>query len=349
MLSTAYMTVATPAAGWGWALPSRLTLLGAAALLGICNQLLTLPGLGSFVMMPLVHGSLPFDVCFFTCGVIAKRCNWLDSPLPHKWFFASLSGGLAALWLAAMAINYSQGGGLFMLNKYGGNDLVPPDASLTVCRDPRKLDDAAFYVDPSTNLTVNCGAANAYCTANGTWQPPCGEQPSAMDFFAYSTPCCSGVLHANSQCRAYKSGRSMHDVRAVTGPDPTPSFYYAAYAGFALVMGLFAVSFSVTILQFSRDHLNVSTKFSAFLGSGAYTVYLIHPWVVTPLTWAWVEILRNGGTKIVFPTDSSTSASPFDSDAQVWLGFCAVGSLSLLLLWSIAHVIRSLPGLNQVL
>jgi hypothetical protein len=125
-----------------------------------------------------------------------------------------------------------------------------------------------------------------------------------------------------------------------------PGYYYAIYAGFALVMGLFAVSFTVTILQFSRDHLNVSNRFTSFLSSAAYTVYLIHPLVITPLAWAYVGLLR---TKIVFPTDSSTSASRFDSDAHVWFGFCAVGSLSLCLLWPIAHVIRSLPGLNQIL
>jgi hypothetical protein len=35
MFSTAYMTVAKPAEGWGWALPSRLTLLCSGAMLGI--------------------------------------------------------------------------------------------------------------------------------------------------------------------------------------------------------------------------------------------------------------------------------------------------------------------------
>jgi hypothetical protein len=190
-------------------MPSRLALLGSGALLGICNQLLTLPAIGSFVMMPLVHGSLPFDVCFFTCGVIAKRCNWLNSPLPHKWFFAAHSGGLAAQWFAAVLVIYSQGGGLFMVNKYGGNDLVPADATLTICRDPGKLDRAAFYSDPTTNQTLNCGVVNAICTTNGTWLAACGEQLSAMDFFAYETVCCSGRCLACGPTTPCKSGRSI--------------------------------------------------------------------------------------------------------------------------------------------
>jgi hypothetical protein len=148
----------------------------------------------TFVMMPFLFGSLPFDVCFFTCGVIAKRCNWLDSPLPHRWFFAALAGGIAAVWFCAMVANYSHGGGLFMVNKYGGYDMVPPDASLTICRDPRRLDSAAVHTDPISKRTLTCGETNALCTANGTWQPeaPCGEQWSAMDYFASRTPCCSG-------------------------------------------------------------------------------------------------------------------------------------------------------------
>ena len=146
----------------------------------------------TFVMMPFLFGSLPFDVCFFTCGVIAKRCNWLDSPLPHRWFFAALAGGIAAMWFCAMVANYSHGGGLFMVNKYGGYDMLPPDASLTICRDPRRLDSAAVHTDPISKRTLTCGETNALCTANGTWQAPCGEQWSAMDYFASQTPCCSG-------------------------------------------------------------------------------------------------------------------------------------------------------------
>jgi hypothetical protein len=96
------------------------------------------------------------------------------------------------MWFCAMVANYSHGGGLFMVNKYGGYDMVPPDASLTICRDPRRLDSAAVHTDPISKRTLTCGETNALCTANGTWQAPCGEQWSAMDYFASQTPCCSG-------------------------------------------------------------------------------------------------------------------------------------------------------------
>ena len=31
--------------------------------------------------MPMANGSLPYDILFFTCGVLAKRGGWLDNPL----------------------------------------------------------------------------------------------------------------------------------------------------------------------------------------------------------------------------------------------------------------------------
>ena len=34
---------------------------------------------GGFVLMPITLGSLPFDILFFSAGVIAKRNEWLRS------------------------------------------------------------------------------------------------------------------------------------------------------------------------------------------------------------------------------------------------------------------------------
>jgi hypothetical protein len=326
MFSSVYMTFAEPASGWGWALPSRGALIGAALVLGLVQIAMLFPQIGNFVMMPFVHGSLPFDICFFACGIMAKRCNWLDSPLPHEWFFSSISGAIAVLWLVAMVLLYTLGGGLFMVNKYGGDGLIPADvADVSICTDPTKLDAAASYFDFASNQTLPCAVGNSICTANGTkWQAVCGSRSETTNFFVYATHCCSG-------------------------PGYQPSYTMVLYLAFGAAMGLFAVCFSITILQFSRKHLNFTNKFTSFLSSSAYTVYLIHPWIITPLTYLWVLILRAQGTRVEFPMDSSTSPSHLDSDSQIWFGFVAVGLVSLLLCWPIAHALRSLPGLKQIL
>ena len=152
---------------------------------------------------------------------------------------------------------------------------------------------------------------------------------------------------------AYQSWRhdiAGHSLCTVTGPIAWPGYLYALYLGFGIMLGLFAVSFSIAALEFSREYLNVSNDLSASINSAAYTVYLIQPLVLNSLAWVWVEILRSRGTKIEFPMNGGhASPSRLDSDVQVWLGFVVVGSASLLLCWPMAHVIRSLPGFNQIL
>lgn len=42
-----------------------------AVVIAMCSQ--------GFIAMPITFGSLPFDLAFFTAGILAKRNNWLDS------------------------------------------------------------------------------------------------------------------------------------------------------------------------------------------------------------------------------------------------------------------------------
>ena len=42
-----------------------------AVVIVMCSQ--------GFIAMPITFGSLPFDLAFFTGGILAKRNNWLDT------------------------------------------------------------------------------------------------------------------------------------------------------------------------------------------------------------------------------------------------------------------------------
>eukprot|EP01083_Nonionella_stella_P068275 181182_1 len=55
----------------------RLTIYG--AILGVIQLIVFILVGGSFIFMPITLGSLPFDIVFFTAGVIAKRNKWLSS------------------------------------------------------------------------------------------------------------------------------------------------------------------------------------------------------------------------------------------------------------------------------
>ena len=90
---------------------------GAGALLGLglglgALQGAQMVGFSLFPLMPISWGSLPFDVCFFYAGVIAKRNGWLDDPLPRRLVLAARA--YAALFIAAV------GAGFYCLHLYGG-------------------------------------------------------------------------------------------------------------------------------------------------------------------------------------------------------------------------------------
>lgn len=59
--------------------PSTSKLIGVGAALGGL-QLAQISIAPSFVFMPITLGSLPFDICFFTAGVVARRNKWLEEP-----------------------------------------------------------------------------------------------------------------------------------------------------------------------------------------------------------------------------------------------------------------------------
>eukprot|EP01083_Nonionella_stella_P068276 181184_1 len=55
----------------------RLTIYG--AILGVIQLIVFIMVGDSFIFMPITLGSLPFDIVFFTAGVIAKRNKWLTA------------------------------------------------------------------------------------------------------------------------------------------------------------------------------------------------------------------------------------------------------------------------------
>ena len=86
------------------------------------------------------------------------------------------------------------------------------------------------------------------------------------------------------------------------------------------------------------------------LSEAAYTVILIHPFFIVPLTWAWVRILRAGfGVDVQFASDSTSSSTDLGKDGLVWLGWMFVALLTQLLVWPTAAAVRRLPGCRWIL
>jgi peptidoglycan/LPS O-acetylase OafA/YrhL len=78
---------------------------------------------------------------------------------------------------------------------------------------------------------------------------------------------------------------------------------YWQSAAFMLWIGLFSVSFSMTLMLWLGSRRNTSSRFLVFAGSNSYAVYLIHPLILIPITVAMtgVAIPPLGKYAIVLP------------------------------------------------
>ena len=124
----------------------------------------------------------------------------------------------------------------------------------------------------------------------------------------------------------------------------------AAYGASFVLAGVCCCVMSVALVQFAHAHCNFRTRLSRKLSQAAYTVYIVHPLVVVPVTWSYKALLEEvGGESLYFCPDTSVSKTRLTHDGLVWLGFAYTSILSLLILWPSAHFIRKLPGLNQIL
>ena len=104
-------------------------------------------------------------------------------------------------------------------------------------------------------------------------------------------------------------------------------------------------------LTFFQKHFNTAGEWSKWAAGAAYTVYIIHPMVVVPITWTWVLILRALGEEVYFNTAASdtTSTTQLSSDGFIWAGWFYVSIVSLAILWPLSAAVRRLPGLREVL
>ena len=80
-------------------------------------------------------------------------------------------------------------------------------------------------------------------------------------------------------------------------------------------------------------------------------MYLLHPLVVTPLTWGYAEALRLVSVAdIAFPDGGFVSTSCTDAHSlALWLGCLVVPGLGLAVVFPLTFHVRRLPGLNRCL
>lgn len=121
--------------------------------------------------------------------------------------------------------------------------------------------------------------------------------------------------------------------------------------------GLFCLDMSLVVLELFQSYADFSTPTTRYFSEAAYTVYLIHPVVVTGFTAVFLVAYRawNVESKIEFDggyfatASSSKFVGPDNGGGTLALGFVIVNILSHLLLWPIAWQLKQLPGLQHIL
>eukprot|EP00191_Tetraselmis_sp_GSL018_P009274 CAMPEP_0177616178 /NCGR_PEP_ID=MMETSP0419_2-20121207/23968_1 /TAXON_ID=582737 /ORGANISM="Tetraselmis sp., Strain GSL018" /LENGTH=197 /DNA_ID=CAMNT_0019114121 /DNA_START=719 /DNA_END=1309 /DNA_ORIENTATION=- len=99
--------------------------------------------------------------------------------------------------------------------------------------------------------------------------------------------------------------------------------------------GIFAVMASLSLLRLFSLTLNLTNVFIKFLSDASYTVYLIHGWTLTLVTWTFAQILMAYGEDL-FLDAFATKETPLSGYYLVLIGGVYTGLTSIPLTWAIS-------------
>mmetsp|Transcript_61675 Transcript_61675/g.169625 ORF Transcript_61675/g.169625 Transcript_61675/m.169625 type:complete len:252 (-) Transcript_61675:92-847(-) len=238
-----------------------------AVVIVMCSQ--------GFIAMPITFGSLPFDLAFFTGGILAKRNNWLDT-------IHNMERKLVWAYRTRATIVFFVFLGVFV---YSGVTKTSLDTGMKEYGDDY-FDDVVY--NNATQTDDDDISSNA-------------------------------LVHV------------------------------LFLLGVSIACGLWCMYFSVTLMQGFYEYMNTTGPWCKFMAEASYTVYIIHPWVITPVSYAWVRIMALEGQDMWWPAGATYSGTTFLNSNVIILGwlFCVV--ISVPLVYFLAHYLRQLPHLRTIL
>ena len=219
-------------------------------------------------MMPISFGSLPFNILFFVCGVVAKRNRWLE------------------------------------------------DGLVTISPTAKLLSKAIVVV------------------------------------FSIGVFTAASLIHASPRGFGYlKKNVCGEGVEIDTGLKDEPLLEIGAFIlGLSTLAGVYCMAVNVAMFDIFRLHFNYTSNVTKFYSESAYAAYVIHPFVLTALTYAWAVILQVSGPGAAITFDSGpSSTSCIDGDGYLWLGSLFTCFFTLALTFPLGYVLRKIPGVDQVL
>ena len=115
--------------------------------------------------------------------------------------------------------------------------------------------------------------------------------------------------------------------------------------------GIFNVDMNMALLTFFQSRFNVVTPLSKKLAKASYTVYLVHPFIVTCLTALYIQIYNLCADNLVLERidDDDTLGDSGISDWGFIIGFVLICFFTHAIVWPLSVWISGLPVLKEYL
>jgi surface polysaccharide O-acyltransferase-like enzyme len=115
------------------------------------------------------------------------------------------------------------------------------------------------------------------------------------------------------------------------------------------VFGILTLLYSVSQLQLGPQYLNFTNSVWKALNGAAYTVYLIHYWVIDVFVYIYVKLLSLDDWYPLYNDDQPNSSKPLPSDWLILAGIAFVFVCTNVVTWPLSMFIKSLPGFKDIL
>merc|ERR1712224_91294 len=107
------------------------------------------------------------------------------------------------------------------------------------------------------------------------------------------------------------------------------------------------ISLAVTV--FFMDFVNNSYWCTKFFTVSMYTAYIIQPIVITFAQWFWILILKSTNNLEVGKNDVGKVTYSYSDENLVFPGWLFVSTVTMIVIWPLSYLIRSIPGFSEVL
>merc|ERR1719433_2506226 len=153
---------------------------------------------------------------------------------------------------------------------------------------------------------------------------------------------------------ADKPGEVGQTPAPTTTPSPTKEDNPVGEIGFLIagstITGPITAILCLTALEIFQSYFDYTSPVTKFFANAAYAAYLIHPWIVVPLTYCFQLILEGPLDSVVYFAEGEGSYSKTVlKDGYLWMGWFFVAFLSQLITWPLASGLRRLPLFREVL